>query len=73
MSLDHFRRPYDVVKHPTLEPKVKCAILASWVSDKAAVKDRPDLRRRRGFKRPVPVLDILAALQNRDCEEGQCS
>lgn len=73
MSLDHFRRPFDVVKHPTLEPEVKRAILASWASDRAAVRDRPDLRQPRGLRRPVPVRDILAALQNLDREEGQAS
>ncbi len=69
MSLEQFRRPFDVVKHPTLEPEVKRAILASWASDKAAVKDRPDLRRPRGLKRPIPVRDILTALQKLDRQE----
>ena len=73
MSLDNFRRPYDVVKHPTLEPEVKRAILASWASDRAAVKGRPDLRRPRGLKRAMPVRDILAALRQLDREEGQIS
>jgi hypothetical protein len=73
MSLDHFRRPFDVVRHPTLEPEVKRAILASWASDKVAVKNRPDLRRPRGLKRPVPVRDILTALQSLDRQTGECS
>lgn len=70
MSLDHFRRPYDVVRHPTLEPEVKRAILASWASDEAAVRDRPDLRRPHGLKRPIPVRDILEALQSLDRQMG---
>lgn len=73
MSLDQFRRPYDVVRHPTLEPEVKRAILASWASDRSAVKNRPDLRRPQGFKRSIPVRDILAALQKLDGEEGRPS
>ena len=50
MSLSHFRHPFDTAKHPTLEPEVKRAILASWASDAAAAEDRPALRRpdRRG-------------------------
>jgi hypothetical protein len=70
MSLDHFQRPYDVVKHPTLEPEVKRAILASWASDRAAVKDRPELRRPPGLKRPVPVRDVLAARRKLDRTQG---
>jgi len=71
MSLDHFRRPFDVVKHPTLEPEVKRAILASWASDAAAVRDRPDLRRPRGLKGPIPVRNILTALQSLDRQMGE--
>jgi hypothetical protein len=71
MSLDRFRRPFDVVTHPILEPEVKRSILASWASDRAALKDRPDLRRPRGLKRPGPVRNILAGLKNLYREEGQ--
>ena len=35
--LSDFRRPFDIARHPTLEPEVKRAILASWASDAAAV------------------------------------
>jgi hypothetical protein len=69
MSLERFRRPFDVIKHPTLEPEVKRAILASWASDRATVRDRPDLRPR-GLRRPIPVRDILTALQKLDGQEG---
>ncbi|MBO9669826.1 MAG: hypothetical protein J7485_04845 [Sphingobium sp.] len=71
MSLDQFRRPFDVVKHPTLEPEVKRAILASWASDQAAITNRPDLRRPKGLKRPVPVRDIFAALKKLDRQTGE--
>lgn len=69
MSLDHFRRPFDVVRHPTLEPEVKRAILASWASDASAVKNRPQLRRPPNLRRPVPVREVLAALRSLDRQE----
>lgn len=70
MSLNHFRRPFDVVKHPTLEPEVKRAILASWTWDKAAVPNPPDLRRPAGLTQPIHVRDVLAALTSLDRQEG---
>ena len=70
MSLSHFTHPFDVVRHPTLEPEVKRAILASWASDASAVKDKPALRHSPTLRRPVPVRDVLAALKSLDqCEE----
>jgi hypothetical protein len=62
----NFRHPFDVARHPTLEPEVKRAILASWASDRSAVRGRPALRRPPGLKRPVPVDDVLAALKSLD-------
>lgn len=35
-ALTDFRRPYDIARHPTLEPEVKRAIFASWASDSAS-------------------------------------
>src|SRR5581483_8330984 len=32
-----FLHPFDVARHPSLEPEVKRAILASWASDRSAV------------------------------------
>ena len=61
-----FRHPFDVARHPTLEPEVKRAILASWASDRVAVKDRPALRRPPGVHRPVPIDEIIAALKTLD-------
>ena len=63
MSLSHFRHPFDIAKHPTLEPEVKRAILASWASDAAAVEGRPALRRPRRGVRPVPFDDVMSALK----------
>ena len=63
MSLSHFRHPFDIAKHPTLEPEVKRAILASWASDAAAVEGRPALRRPRRGARPVPFDDVMSALK----------
>lgn len=61
-----FRHPNDVAHHPQLEPEVKRAILASWASDAAAVKNRPALRRLPGSKRTVRIDDVLGALKTLD-------
>ncbi len=64
--LSRFGNPFDVAQHPTLEPEVKRAILASWASDRVAVEGKPALRRPPGLRRPVPVDDVLAALRTLD-------
>jgi hypothetical protein len=61
-----FRHPFDIARHPTLEPEVKRAILASWASDRAAVEGSPALRKPLGLRKPVPIDDILAALKTLD-------
>jgi hypothetical protein len=66
MSLSDFRRPFDVARHPTLEPEVKRAILASWASDAAAVEGRPALRKPSRRGRPVPFDDVMSALKSLD-------
>lgn len=66
MSLSHFRRPFDIAKHPTLEPEVKRAILASWASDAAAVEGRPQLRKPHRRARPVAFDDVMSALKSLD-------
>jgi hypothetical protein len=63
--------PFDVVHHPTFEPEVKRAILASWASDASAVPDQPALRRRKGTEKPVSVDEILAALRALDGDAPQ--
>lgn len=70
MSLSHFRRPFDIARHPTLEPEVKRAILASWASDAAAVEDRPALRRPGRRRRPVPFDEVMSALKSLDGREA---
>ena len=69
MSLSHFHHPFDVVRHPQLEPEVKRAILASWASDACAVEGEPALRRPPTLARPVPLDDVMDALRRLD-EEG---
>lgn len=68
-----FLHPLDVVDHPSLEPEVKRAILASWASDRSAVRDQPAMRKPRGAKRPVPIDDILAAMRLLDYGSAQGS
>lgn len=64
-----FLHPLDVAHHPSLEPEVKRAILASWASDQSAVKNKPAMRRPPGAKWAVPVDDVFAALRALDTGE----
>ncbi len=64
--VSRYLHPFDIAGHPTLEPEVKRAILASWASDRVAVEGQPALRKPPGAPRPVPVDDILAALKSLD-------
>ena len=68
MSEPFFRylHPFDVARHPSLESEVKRAILASWASDRSAVKDQPALRRPPGTKRAISVDDVFAAMRALD-------
>ncbi len=66
-----FLHPFDVARHPSLEPEVKRALLASWASDRAAVRDKPSLRKPPGARRAVPVDDVLAALRSLDRSSGE--
>lgn len=61
-----FLHPFDVARHPSLEPEVKRAILASWASDRSAVRDQPALRKPPGARRAVPIDDVLAAMRSLD-------
>jgi len=61
-----FLHPFEVARHPSLEPEVKRAILASWASDRSAVRDQPALRKPRGARRAVPVDEVLAAMRTLD-------
>jgi hypothetical protein len=58
--------PFDVARHPSLEPEVKRAILARWASDRFTVANEPGLRRAPGSRGAVPVDDVLAALRALD-------
>ena len=64
--VSRFLHPFDVARHPTIEPEVKRAILASWASDRYAVKDKPALRKLPDARDPVPVDDVFAALRALD-------
>lgn len=61
-----YLHPFDVAHNPSLEPEVKRAILASWASDRVAVRDQPAMRKPPGAKRAVPIDDILAAMHALD-------
>ena len=68
-SVSRFLHPFDIARHPSLEPEVKRAILASWAFDRVAVEVEPSLRRPPGIRRPVPIDDIFAALRSIDGQE----
>jgi hypothetical protein len=61
-----YLHPFDIARHPDLEPEVKRALLASWASDRSAVRDKPALRKPPGAKRAVPIDDVLAAMRSLD-------
>ena len=66
-----FLHPFDVARHPSLEPEVKRALLASWASDHSAVRNKPALRNPPGARRAVPIDDVLAALRSLDGGEAR--
>ena len=69
MSVHHcgsFRYLRDLVRHPTLEPEVKRAILASWAADAFAVRSNPALRRLPELAEPIAVRDVLDAVKGLD-------
>jgi hypothetical protein len=61
-----YLHPFEVAHHPSLEPEVKRAILASWASDRSAVKDQPAMRKPPGAKRAVPIDEVFAAMRSLD-------
>jgi hypothetical protein len=65
-----FSHPRDVLKEPDLSIADKRAILTSWASDASAVQDEPNLRWLLGAPEPVPLDDVLEALQRLDRWEG---
>ncbi len=65
-----YRHPFEVARHPTLEPEVKRAILASWASDAAAIPSQPAWRQPPGFDRPTPVDDVFEALRMVDRQQA---
>jgi hypothetical protein len=64
-----YRHPFEVAHHPTLEPEVKRAILASWASDAAAAPSQPALRRPPGCDQALLVDDVFEALRMVDREQ----
>lgn len=61
-----FGRPADVLKDPKLDLARKRAILTSWASDAASVRDEPSLRWLLGTPAPVPLADIQVAMARLD-------
>ena len=61
-----FNRPSDVLKDDDLSAEDKRAILATWASDGCAVEGRPQLRWMIGSDDPVPLDEVLEALERLD-------
>ena len=61
-----FSHPRDVLKDPLLEAAEKKAVLSSWASDASAVTDAPTLRWLWGTPEPVPLVEILEAMNRLD-------
>lgn len=67
--VSRFLHPFDVAQHPSLEPEVKRAILASWASDRHAVTGKPALRKPPDARTPIAVDDVFAALRAVDSQQ----
>jgi len=61
-----FLHPLEVVKDGDLDVAAKREILAAWASDASAVEDRPTQRWLLGTPAPVPLSEVLAALNRLD-------
>lgn len=68
--VSRYLHPFDIARHPSLEPEVQRAILARWASDRSAVPNKPALRRPPGVHRPVPLDDVLTASRSLDLQNG---
>lgn len=66
-----YLHPFDVARHPALEPEVKRAILASWASDRHAVENQPAMRQPPELEGPASVDDVFAALRSLDGPDSQ--
>ena len=66
-----FLHPFEVARHPNLEPEVQRAILASWASDRSAVPAQPALRKPPGADKPVSINEAPAAIRALDSGESR--
>lgn len=64
-----FQHPDDVVKDPDLGFQEKRAILSSWASDACTVTDQPHLRWLLGSPEPVPLFEVIDALERLERRE----
>ncbi|MBO6769711.1 MAG: hypothetical protein JJ901_15570 [Erythrobacter sp.] len=65
-SIPSYLDPFSVAGHPSMEPEVKRAILASWASDKNAVENQPAMRQEPDMDEFVSINDTLDALGTLD-------
>jgi len=62
--ISRYLHPFDGAGHPNLEPEVKRAIVASWVSDRTAIPEKPSLRRRGGRGSAVSIEHMFCTSQS---------
>ena len=65
-SIPSYLDPFSLAGHPSMEPEVKRAILASWASDQNTVENQPAMRQPPDLHKPVPIDDILDAMRTLD-------
>jgi hypothetical protein len=70
-TFSRYQRPFDAAHHPALDPEVKRAIVASWVSDRHAVEHHSAMHQPSAIKGPVSVDDPFAALRSIDGPNSQ--
>lgn len=65
-----YLHPFDVARHPSLEPEAKRAILASWASDRNAIENQPAMGQPPELQRPVPLDEVFSAPRSLDGQKG---
>ena len=68
--VSRFLHPFDVARHPSLEPEIQRAILARWTRDRSEVRSKSALRKPPGARRAAPVHDVLGASRALDNQAG---
>lgn len=71
--VSRYLHPFDVDHHPSLEPEVKFAILASWASDRNAGERRSASRLSPEAQQPLAIHDTATGLHRLKGKTGSRS